>query len=167
MDTTFAFRLTTKQRLQIGLCMRDALLQQYTWLSADMVNIINKWIINVIDNLCALDTTLFLSLSMFYRFLNHLPCSTEPVMIHYHRDRWHLIAITCIFICSKLHERLNSTPAPEYYVRYLTAQTFTKEDMFEMEEKVLRHIQYFIYPPGYMDLIFPEENVTLSKTLSV
>lgn len=89
------------------------------------------WIVDVSVKFRLLSTTLFMSVNLLDRYLQVEECS---------RDKFQLLGITSLFIASKYEEIY--PPHMKEYINVCDKATYTKEDMLEMEAKVIQALDF-------------------------
>jgi len=104
-------------------------------LNPKMRGILIDWLVEVSEEYDLDSETLFLAVNYLDRFL-----SKEKVM----RGKLQLLGIVCMLLAAKYEEVY--PPAVEEFV-YISDNTYTKEEIFEMEVFVLNTLKFNLSPP--------------------
>ncbi|XP_056848609.1 cyclin-A2-3-like isoform X3 [Raphanus sativus] len=100
-----------------------------------MRGILVDWLVEVSDEYTLVPDTLYLTVYLIDWFLNGN---------HVERQRLQLLGITCMLISSKYEEIY--APRIEEFCS-ITDDTYTKDQVLEMEKQVLAHFSFQIYTP--------------------
>ena len=101
-----------------------------TDINARMRGILFDWLVEVALDYTLSPETLHLSFNYIDRYLSRVAVN---------RTRLQLVGITCMFLASKYEEI--SPPSVESFV-YMTENTYDREDVFRMEVRVLRYLEF-------------------------
>lgn len=161
----YALIFDLKQYLELASLIKHVLYKHPRWLTSQMLFIACTWMEEVIEDTKDSNITLFLSFSLFFRFLIQLP---SPIFLIKDHSEVQLMAVTCIFICTKLNGTNRYLKSGYYYATQITKAAYTKLEMYQMEQKILTLVNYHIYPPGHFDAMDDEEkmfNIILQNQL--
>ncbi|GKT25844.1 Cyclin like protein [Aduncisulcus paluster] len=101
-----------------------------------MIRVVVNWIIEVVEEFELSNETYYLATSMFHRFLSKVSVS---------RKRLQLIAVTCLFIASKIEE-VQPPVIGDY--EYITDHAFSREEIIATEALILKHLDFCITVPN-------------------
>ncbi|KAF3435508.1 hypothetical protein FNV43_RR22597 [Rhamnella rubrinervis] len=103
--------------------------------SADMREVLVDWMVEISEEYKLVSDTLYLSVSYVDSFLSSFPIS---------RNKLQLVGVSCMLIASKYEEI--SPPHAEDFC-YITDNTFTKEEVLDMERNVLKFLNFEMSNP--------------------
>ncbi|KAK8557550.1 hypothetical protein V6N12_009781 [Hibiscus sabdariffa] len=104
-------------------------------ITVNMRGILMKWLVEVTEEYKLVSDTLYLAVSYIDRFLSaHAVC----------RNKLQLLGVSCMLIASKYEE---ITPPHIDDFCYITDNSFTKEEVVEMEKDVLKLLDFEIGVP--------------------
>jgi len=104
-------------------------------ISASMRSILIDWLVEVAEEYKLASETLYLCVNYLDRFLSRKIVN---------RSQLQLLGIVCMLIASKFEEIY--APAVDEFV-YISDNTYSKEEMFEMEETVLATLKFHLCAP--------------------
>lgn len=96
-----------------------------------MREVLIDWLVDVSVKFRLLSATLFMSVNLIDRFLQREECS---------RDKFQLLGITTQFIASKYEEIY--PPHMKEYINVCDKATYSKEDMLDMEAKIIQALEF-------------------------
>ncbi|CAN8293235.1 unnamed protein product [Cochlearia groenlandica] len=100
-----------------------------------MRGILVDWLVEVSEEYTLVPDTLYLTVYLIDWFLHGN---------YVERQRLQLLGITCMLIASK-YEEINAPRIEEFC--FITDNTYTRDQVLEMENQVLRHFSFQIYTP--------------------
>ncbi|CAN1156245.1 CYCA3-1 [Linum perenne] len=101
----------------------------------NMREVLVDWLVEVTEEYKLVADTLYLSISYIDRYLSYKCISTNKLQ---------LLGVTCMHIASK-YEEINP-PCAEHFC-YITDNTYTKEELLDMETDVLKVLNYEMGTP--------------------
>lgn len=104
-------------------------------INASMRGILVDWLVEVAEEYKLVPDTLYLTISYIDRFL-----SGNVV----NRQRLQLLGVSCMLIASK-YEEICAPQVEEFC--YITDNTYNREEVLEMERRVLRHLHFELTGP--------------------
>jgi cyclin B len=101
-------------------------------INKEMRSILINWLIEVQDKFNYTEQTLFLTISLIDRY-----SSFKKIL----RSEYQLVGIACLFIACK-HEEIELPNSKDFL--FITENAYTKEELFNMEYKILKPINFEI-----------------------
>ena len=101
-------------------------------INQEMRSILINWLIEVQDKFNYTEQTLFLTISLIDRY-----SSFKKIL----RSEYQLVGIACLFIACK-HEEIELPNSKDFL--FITENAYTKEELFNMEYKILKPINFEI-----------------------
>ncbi|KAJ4909007.1 Cyclin-A2-4 [Raphanus sativus] len=117
-----------KRRPLAGFMQRDV--------TESMRGILVDWLVEVSEEYTLSSDTLYLTVYLIDWFMHGNN--------YIERQRLQLLGVTCMLIASK-YEEINAPRIEEFC--FITDNTYTREDVLEMECQVLKHFSFQIYTP--------------------
>jgi len=110
-------------------------LQSQVDITPQMRAILVDWLVEVAEEYRLNTETLFLAVNYIDRFLSRVTVSKSQLQ---------LVGVTCMFLASK-YEEIYAPQVDEFC--YITDNTYSREDMLEMECTILGHLDFKLTAP--------------------
>ena len=125
----------TYRAKESSLSARPTYMAKQTHINERMRTIVVDWIVDVHRKFRFVPETLYLTVNLIDRYL-----SVKEV----ERPIFQLVAVSCLLIASK-YEEIYQLPVNDLV--YLCAETYTRQDILDMEWAVLTELDFKIYGP--------------------